>query len=131
MKVLYTEMLRRFPELESMVSEGDDELPYMMMNYLADWLGRPGVASEPANIKRVVAFVSWCETQPPGKNAGDDLRTILVVGLIEHLLESSTARTLVPHLVSREIFTSNADYFRHWVGPENYEQALRRYDQNT
>lgn len=128
MKALSTEMLRRFPELQSKIIEGDEELPYVMMNYLSDWLITPGVASEPAVIKRVVAFVRWCESQPPGKSADDDLRTILAVGLIEHLIESPTARTLVPHLLSREVFTSNADYFRHWVGQENYEQTLKQYD---
>ncbi len=80
MKHLYIEMLQRFPELQTRVSEGDDELPYLVMGYLADWLKELGDAITPAIIERVVAFARWCESQPRGKNAGDDVLTIFVVG---------------------------------------------------
>jgi hypothetical protein len=131
MKALYTEILQRFPEVQSRISEGDEELPYLLMGYLADWLKELGDAVTPAITERVVAFARWCENQPRGKDAGDDLLTVFVVGFYEHLFGSASTRHLLPHLVSRADLTRNADYLRQWIGAENYERALQEYERGA
>lgn len=131
MQALYTEMLQRFPEIQSRLSEGDEELPYMLMNYLADWLRDLGDGVTSAIVERVVSFSRWCESQPSGKDAGDDVLTILVVGFYEHLFDCPSTRRLLPRLISREDMTRNANYLRQWVGAENYERALQAYGQDA
>ena len=131
MKRLQTEILHRFPEIQSRVSDGDEELPYLLVGYLADWLKDLGDAITPAIVERVVAFARWCESQPRGKDAGDDLLTIFVVGFYEHLFDSPSTRRILPHLISRDDLTRNADYLRQWVGAENYERALQEYGRGT
>ncbi len=129
MKILYDEMSRRFPEVRSSFSEGDEELPYLVMGYLADWLKTlPMEALTPELIGRLVAFTKWCEEQPRGKDAGDDLLTIMCVGFYEHLFDSDITRSLLPSLIPRESMVAGADYFRSWVGADNYDKALRCYD---
>jgi len=131
MKQLYAEILQRFPELQSRVSEGDDELPYLVMGYLADWLKELGDAVTPEIIERVVAFARWCESHSRGKDAGDDVLTIFVVGFYEHLFDSACTRRILPRLIPREDLKRNADYLRQWIGVENYDMALQEYDRGT
>jgi hypothetical protein len=131
MKLLYDEVLRRFPEARTKFnfSEGDVELPYNVMHDLVDWLQRlPPGAFTPELIDRLVSFTRWCEQQPRGKDAGDDLLTILTVGFYENLFDSDTTRALLPRFISRDQFMASADYFRQWVGAEDYEKAGKFYE---
>jgi hypothetical protein len=131
MKTLYTEIVRRFPEIRSKISEGDEELPYLLISFLADWLKEMGGAITPSITERIVAFVHWCESQPSGKDAGDDIFTILVVGFYEKLFEAKSTRALLPRFLTPQDMTANVDYFRQWVGTENYEKALKEYDRSA
>ena len=128
MKLLYDEITRRFPEIRDHLSEGDEELPYVVMGYLADWLKElpeHAITSEVVSI--LVTFTEWCGQHPRGKDAGDDLPTILAVSFYEELFDSETTRTLIPRFIPREQFVAGADYLRTWVGPENYEKAGKYY----
>jgi hypothetical protein len=80
MKHLYDEVYRRFPEVHSCLHEGDQELPYVVMGFVADWIEeRSSSGLTPELIQRVVEFAKWCEEQPRGETAEDDLLTVLVV----------------------------------------------------
>lgn len=132
MKILYDEMSRRFPEIRNSFSEGDEELPYLVMGYLADWLKRlSNEALTPALVDRLVSFTKWCEAQPSSKDAGDDLLTILCVSFYEPLFDSDVARQLLPSFIPRDDLISSADYFRSWVGADNYDKALKCYDHDA
>ena len=129
MKILYDEITRRFPEICDQLSEGDEELPYVVMAYMACWLkGLPEDAITPQIVDRLVSFAEWCEEQPRGKDAGDDLLTVLVVAFYEKLFDSDRTRALVPRFIPREQFVTNADYLRTWVAAENYEKAGQYYE---
>lgn len=126
MEKLYHEICVRFPEVSSQVHRGDEKLPYLMMGHLAEWLkSTPQTAITPELLARVQAFAAWCEEQPSGRTAGDDLLTILVVGFYEKLFQAEHLRALLPQLISKDTFTQNAEYLRTWVGDENYEKAAR------
>jgi hypothetical protein len=129
MTTLYNELLKRFPEMRHRLSQEDEELPYLLMNHLADWLKdmTPDEVS-PAILGRVAEFVRWCEDQPRAASAAEDLYTILLVGFYERLFASDSTRALVPHLIPHEDILRNADYLKQWVGPENYERALALYN---
>ena len=131
MKYLYDEVLRRFPEARTKFnfSESDVELPYNVMHDLADWLQRlPPEALTPELVDRLVSFTRWCEQQPRGKDAGDDVLTILRVGFYESLFDSEVTRALLPRFIPRDEFIASADDFRQWVGAENYEKARKCYE---
>jgi hypothetical protein len=38
MSALYEEITKRFPEIRSKITEGDEDHPHALMNYLAEWL---------------------------------------------------------------------------------------------
>jgi hypothetical protein len=127
--MLYDEMAQRFPEIRDRLSDGDEELPYVVMGYLADWLKElPKEDITPQLVDRLVSFARWCEWQPRGKDAGDDLFTILTVSFYEALFDTEMTRAIVPRFISHEQFVTGADYLRAWVGAENYEMTSKYYE---
>jgi len=129
MKKLYDEISRRFPEICGDFGEGDEELPYMVMGYLASWIKRlPQEAFTPELVDRLVSFAKWCEEAPRGDDASNDLLTILCVGFYEHLFDSEITRSLLPRFIAREDFIAGPGYFRVWVGADNYDKALKHFE---
>lgn len=126
MKHLYDEVLRRFPEVAPYVFEGDEELPYLVVGYIADWLltmAKP--ALDPTIVQRVIDFDRWCTSQPPGKTADDDIMTIELVALLEKLFRHDELLPLIPKLMPREELLRNRAYLTAWVGADRYQSALR------
>jgi hypothetical protein len=128
MRILYDEILRRFPEVRPSLSDGEEDLPYLMMGHVASWAQRlsPTEINTEA-IARVQAFIRWCEEQPRGETAADDILTVLVVGFYEKLFETEDTRALLPKFVAKEDFIKNAEYLKTWVGAEKYEQATKHF----
>ncbi|WP_152032727.1 hypothetical protein [Ereboglobus luteus] len=127
-KQLYDEILRRFPEIHHYVTDGDEELPYSMVGYIARWLKDLGPkAISPNIIKRLQDFTHWCESLPFGQTAEDDIDTILMVALYEELFDMNHTRALLPKLMHKEEFVLNADYLKNWVGEDNYNAALKYF----
>lgn len=126
MKILYEEVLKRFPEIGHQLTE--NELPYNIMWSLVHWLKElPEDAFTPELVERLVSFTKWCEEQPRGENAGNDLHTILAVGFYEKLFDSEKTLALLPRFIAHEDFAANEDYLRTWVGEVNYEKARKYY----
>jgi hypothetical protein len=128
MKLLYDQIIRRFPEVESYLHEGDESLPYVLMGSVVSWLKEDKRTDlTPELVQRVVDFGKWCEEQPRGESAGDDVLTIWVVGFLEELFDSDVTRPLIPSLLDKEDLVENAEYWKQWVGPEDYQSALEEY----
>jgi hypothetical protein len=126
---LADEMFRLFPEMKDLVSEGDDQLPYVLMSdfvHLLESKAHPELPSE--ILGRVLEFKLWCENQPRGADAGTDTLTIFVVGFFESVLESDKLRYLVPKLISKMDLVNGRDYLMSWVGEDNYRRALALYE---
>ncbi len=119
MKVLSNEILKRFPEIKSAVFEGDEELPYLMMDHLADWVVGQGEGKlDPIVVNRVLDFYNWCISQPNGKTAEDDILTIWTVGFYEKMFENEVMHPLIPKVVNKQEFVENRKCLISWVGQE-------------
>jgi hypothetical protein len=131
-EALASEIRSQFPEISSYLHDGDETLPYVMMGHIADWLSekRPH-QSDPSIAKRLSSFCEWCESQPEGKTASDDILTILCVAFYEKLIERPAIRSLVPHVISRSIFMQNKDYFISHCGAESFSSTLNEYNKNA
>jgi len=128
MKILYDEVIRRFPEVQSYLSDGDMDLPYVVMGSVIHWVNDLGIAKlTPEVVQRLVDFTKWCETQPRGESAADDICTILVVAFYEKLFRSDVTRCLLPHILPRDELIKNAEYLKRWVSDEEFQLALQKY----
>ncbi len=129
MKILVDEILRRFPEIESCCySEDFAELPHAVMSYVVSWLNKIGENGfERSVVERLVDFKEWCELQPRGETASDDIWTTYIVSMVEGLFLQDRTKCLVPHVMTKEMLESNEQYFVAWVGRENYDKALGEY----
>ncbi len=123
MKAFLNEVLQRFPEVADQVNEGDEDLPYVVVGYIVEWL--LSVEIESATTERVTAFDRWCMQQPRGQTAADDILTIETVGLREKLFRYDKLLPLVTKLMSREELQVNEEYLSRWVGEDRYEAAWR------
>jgi hypothetical protein len=121
-QALFTQLATRFPEIGDRI-QADADRPYVLMNHLAEWLAGMGNYS-PELIERLARFSHWCEAEPRGGDAADDPLTILVVGFYECLFESERTQALLPRIASRKTLLENADYFKAWIGDENYRRAI-------
>lgn len=128
MKVLFEEINRRFPEVRSRELEDNADSPYTVMGLVADWLKQLSRSEvTPEIVHRLQSFRDWCEQQPRGEDAGNDIYTILVVGFYENLFDEESTRSLIPKLISKEDLIQNAEYLKSWVGSDNYQLALEQY----
>jgi hypothetical protein len=102
------------------------------MHRVIEWLRSVPPAPLSADVAdRVRGFKQWCEDQPRTQSAEDDMWTIFIVGFWEHLFESDFTRALIPHLMSRDEVAENRAYLESWVGPDNYQLAMREYDRTV
>ncbi len=128
MKHLQNELLARFPEILEQIKEGDEDLPYLTMGYLLEWLDAKGQDGfDMKTVQRLIDFSKWCESQPRGKTASDDIWTIFTVTLLEGLFLRDHTRSLIPKITSLEVIQQCKEYLISWVGEENYEKALQQF----
>jgi hypothetical protein len=126
---LTKELVARFPEISADLAE-DAELSYLQMHSIVHWLvslPTDQLTGSPL-IARLKDFADWCETQPEGAGASDDIYTIFVVGLLESLFSREETRRLIPHLVPQKRYIESASYLRQWVGDSEYYEVLALYD---
>src|SRR5688572_30127055 len=111
MRHLADEILQRFPEVKPRVFDGDQDLPYLMVGHIVDWLLSVATPRLPPDVvARVVDFDRWCMAQPRGETAADDVMTIVVVALREELFAHDALLPLVPRLIPRDELLANRDY---------------------
>jgi hypothetical protein len=129
---LIDQLLTSFPEIAPRLDEGDAEKPYLAMGYLVEWLdeiGKDGFS--PAIIQRFAEFARWCELQPRGETASDDIWTIYVVAVFENLFLHEHTPHLIPHVTSKADLEANEECLVSWVGKEKYERALRQFSSKS
>lgn len=127
-QAVHDEVLKRFPEVAPRLSEGDEELPYLVVSRIADWLStvaRPAIA--PEIVSRVVDFHAWALDQPRGETAADDVYTIVCIAFMESLFRDDALLPLIPKLIPRTEMLENRDYLHQWVGRDRYEKTLLLY----
>ena len=125
---LFYEINRRFPEVKPWISEGEEDLTFVVMRAPVDWLQslRPAELT-PDIVERVVDFAKWCENQPRRRAAGEDIFSIYIVAFFETLFTEKITRALIPKVSSREELLNGAKYLKAWVGEENYQLALAEF----
>jgi hypothetical protein len=126
---LTKELAARFPEISADLAE-DAELPYLQMHSIVHWLVAlpPDQLTGAPLIGRLKDFADWCEMQPAGATASDDIYTIFVVGFLEKLFSREETRRVIPHFVSQKRYVESASYLRQWVGDSEYYEVLALYD---
>ena len=126
MSAMQDEMLRQFPEAAKSIRLDGSDGDYLAAAELADWIASGGVDPQvPDQVARLRAFAEWCCSQPEGKSADDDIGTIYMIGFLETLCGRPSAPALIPLILERDYFVASADYFKRWVGDEEYANVLK------
>ena len=79
-------------------------------------------------IRRIYAFAAWCESQPPGSTAEDDLGTCVTVCFTEHIPTIPEALDDMPRWFTREEVERMKETFMYQIGEAGYARILARFD---
>jgi hypothetical protein len=66
--------------------------------------------------------------QPPGKNASDDIYTIMIEAMYEGLFRHQHTKSLIPLLMSKNDLQASMPYFASWIGQHNYDKTLKQFE---
>lgn len=138
MKVLYEEIINRFPEcaLISGVDDFDEDnydyLSFLALRKMIDWVSAfPSSDKNPELISRISKFKEWCENQQSGDSAENDIYTMFIVNFYEELFKENSTRILIPFLTDRDELIHNQEYLKDWVGEDNFNKTLMLFKVNT
>ena|ERR1035438_9320946 len=114
-----------FPELASVIR--DAENPYSLWSDLLDTFNCAyGPPRDESLIKRVYEYADWCNDQPQGKTAEDDLTTCVAVSFYEHIPQHPDARADMPRWFTLEDLLGMGKLFRYHISDAEFE-ALKQY----
>jgi hypothetical protein len=117
---------RLLPELAENAREA--ETPYLLWFDIREGFEN-AYEQTPRNeslIRRVYHFASWCDTQPQGQTADDDLTTCVAVCFYEHIPQHPEARMDMPRWFSLRVFEGMEHVFRYHLSDGEF-RILRRY----
>ena len=124
------EAISRFPELSENLEEPDDiETPYMLWFELRNLFEKS--YQPPRNeelIKRIYSYAEWCEKQPRGTTAEDDLPTCVYVCFYEHIPDNQYSLADMPRWFTRSEVLLMEKTFSYHVGEEGFRKILEIYD---
>jgi hypothetical protein len=109
------------PELTEAITEADT--PYSLWFEL--WDAFKAAYNEPRNsslIARIYEYADWCETQPRGETADDDLLTCVSVCFFEEIPTCEPARDDMPNWFTEEDFKDMRDVFRYHFSDAEFEK---------
>ncbi len=135
-KKLTDEILKRFPELRDNILFDQDEWDYLggysSMGELVDWVieeSKKGVTKQ--LINRIKDFTNWCDNQPRGASASDDILTIHQVAFFEDLCQDKNTHVLIRELADKDLFIAGKAYYIDRIGQDNYEQILETFESES
>jgi hypothetical protein len=109
------------PELTRTIDQAGT--PYLLWFEL--WSLFKAAYNEPRNgslIKRIYKYADWCEMQPRGATAVDDLLTCASVCFYEELPTCEPAREDMPNWFTEKDFRDMRDVFRYHFTDEEFEK---------
>jgi hypothetical protein len=106
------------------------DTPYLLWTELRTMLEQ--AYDSPHNeslIKRIYEFADWCDHQPRGRRADDDLLTAVAVCFYEHLPEHPAARADMPRWFTRQEVLNMKELLCYHNSEEDFEKLLTLFPQ--
>lgn len=140
------EAVARFPELVEALTRFEEpdgpliefvrqklDTPYMLWNELQSlwaeaWRGDPPNTNL---IDRVHNYAHWCEAQPQGQTADDDLNTAVVVSFYEHIAQVPAAMRDMPNRFTWSQIEKSREVFCYFVGDEGFKKMKTIFEDHA
>ena len=122
--------LQLLPELSDRVQQAEN--PYALWNDLV-FPFEDAYDSDPPDrslIERVYKYARWCEDQPRGEIADNDLFTCLVVCFYEHIPTHPLARKDMPNWFAWEEFNNGRQAFHYHLNDEQFAELEEIFTQH-
>jgi hypothetical protein len=79
-------------------------------------------------IRRIYAYAWWCESQPSGTTAEDDLASCVSVCFMEHIPTIPEAVDDMPRWFTQDQVLAMKSVFSYLVGERGYAEILARFE---
>lgn len=118
--------IRVMPEHATVLAEADT--PYSL--WIELWFLFEAAYREPRDvslIERIYKYADWCELQPRGETADDDLLTCVSVCFYEHIPTCEAAREDLPNWFSKEDFINMRSVFRYFFNEDEFKKIEEEF----
>ena len=116
------EAFDRLPECRKQLQA--EKTAYGFFHVLNDVLFRAHLAEDEDLIRRIYEYAKWCLGAPRGKDASDDLLTIVTVSFFEHLPTHREVRQEVGRWLPRSMIEGMREVFLYLGTEEKYREML-------
>src|SRR4051812_10211159 len=116
------EAFERFAEFRGLLQQ--EKSAYNFLGELVNKLVEAYASSDDGRIRRIYNYAKWCLAAPPGRDASDDLPTIVTVSFYEHLPHHTIVRKDVGRWLPKEMIEGMKEVFLYHGTPEQYEEML-------
>ena len=121
------EATTRFPEFDETARDAW-ETPYLCWFDLLTALRNAYHAPRNEDlIRRIYQFAKWCNEQPRGKTAADDLPTCVAVCFYEHLPEDTNTLADMPRWFKWSEVVLMKDIFTYHTGEEGFRNIEKSF----
>lgn len=91
---------------------------------MVDQLQQAYLRKDEGIISRIYAYAKWCADAPRGKDASDDLFTIVAVSFFEHLPEHELIRRDLGHRLPKKEIEGMKEIFLYHGTEEQFQEIL-------
>jgi hypothetical protein len=116
------EAFDRLPECRKELQAEKD--PYGFFGALGDVLWRAHIAKDEDLIGRIYGFAQWCLDAPRGKDAADDLLSIVTVAFFEGVPKHKEVRQEIGRWFPRDFIKGMHEVFCYIESEEKYLEML-------
>src|SRR3954463_434351 len=109
MPVWRKEAFERFPEFRTLLQE--EKSAYGFLGALVLKLVEAHESADDGRIRRIYNYAKWCLEAPRGREASDDLPTIVTVSFYEHLPRQNIVRKDVGRWLQKEMIEGMKEVF--------------------
>jgi hypothetical protein len=116
------EAFDRLPECRKQLQE--EKSPYGFFQELSEALYQAHLRQDEELLRRIYRYAQWCLQAPRGKDASDDLATIVTVSFFEHLPTHREVRKAVGRFLPKAFIEGMRDVFLYHGTEEKYQEIL-------
>ncbi|MCM2273680.1 MAG: hypothetical protein NDI75_02615 [Candidatus Didemnitutus sp.] len=116
------EAFDRLPECRKQLQQ--EKSPNLFFHELGEVLYQAHLQQDEDLIRRIYQYAQWCLEAPRGKDASDDLLTMVTVSFFEHLPTHREVRKEIGRFLPKSVIEGMREVFLYHGTEEKYQEML-------
>lgn len=116
------EAFDRFPDFRGLLQ--NEKSAYLFLGEMVERLHEAYLQKDEDLVRRIYEYAKWCQDAPRGKDASDDLPTIVTVSFFEHLPRHAEVRRDVGRWLPKKDIEGMKELFLYLGTEEQFQEML-------